>query len=281
MSEKQPSSDATVQMTPEEVARLHRQLAGAGTLPPEEAPATIDEAPEDLPTTRAQHSPPPAAPPARALPVGAREVTGAGAAPHVSGPIVVGGVGALVALAGLVMMFLPSLQGFGNDTLAPGLLAVAVGHLVLAIGLFAAAPRTSGIAILVGMFAVLMAAAFSVGFLSAARVLKVDADLGRALGAGLLTLPGLTWLLLSLWAFIGLRRVSGVLGVATGMLSMIGGLGGLAGGVMLVAGAFGMRGTQDDGFMALQMAHYGGVALGMVMVAVASFGPLARAPKLA
>lgn len=280
MSDKQPSSDATVQMTPEEVARLHRQLAGQGTLAPEAGDVAEAADPGDLPTTRARVGAAPVSASPPAAPVGASPPAPR-TAPHVSGPVVMGGVGALVALAGLVMLFLPNLQGFGNDTLEPGLLGVAVGHLALAIGLFAAASRTSGVAVLVGMFGVLMAAVFTIGFLSAARVLKVDADLGRALGAGLLTLPGLTWFLLSLWAFIGLRRVSAGLGIVTGMLSMLGGLAGLAGGVMLVAGAFDGRGTQDDGFIALQMAHYGGVALAMVMVAIASFGPLARAPKLA
>jgi hypothetical protein len=256
MSEK-PQNDATVQMSPEEVARLHKQLAaqnaaaGGAPAPTPAAPATVG-------------APRPAAP--------------VSAAPsNSSAGAVAGGLGALVSLGAAVLLFLPKLQGSGNDTFLPGLIATTVGYLLLAVGLFGTAKRTSGFGIVAGLIATAGALAFAVIFLGVAGVigaadLRDFVDYTGAFG------PPAIWFFTAIWGFAGLRNVSAGLGIGVGILGMLGAAGQAAAYAMLIAGEL-ARGTQDDTFMALDMLGSGGQALTMLLLVIAFFGPVASAMR--
>jgi len=191
----------------------------------------------------------------------------------------VGAIGIFLALAGLVLLFLPNLQGMGRDTEGPGFLAFSVAHIFVAVGFFAAATRTSGVAILVGIFSILVAVAFGAAFLMEARVIE-SAGLAKPVVAAVLVMPGLTWLLVGIWGFVGLKPLAQGLGIPAGIFGMLGGLAGAAGGILLLAGIPKGAGTDDDLHVLLAMVAHGGIALAMLFTAIGFIAKVARAPRL-
>jgi len=238
MADESNFSDATVQMSPEDVARMHQQFADQN-------------------------------------PGGRSPRPGATAGSQTAS--IIGGIGAIILLAAMVFGFLPKLQGFGDDFVMPLFIAATAGYIALAVGLFGTASRTSNIGVLAGVFALLLGLVYSTVLLAEAHVLSFG-DVDVIVMYGTFFGPALAWTFIAVWAFAGVRPLSPGLGTTAGICAMIGGLAHGAAYGLLMTGTFD-RGDQEDTFMMLDMAALGGMAIAAILLAVAFFGPIARASR--
>ncbi len=182
------------------------------------------------------------------------------------------GIGAVLAIASFVMMVLPMFQGNQGMaelafTIGPGLMAV--GYLLMAIGI----PSTRGVT---GAMAPVAAAfAFLTACVGATALVVVAGRLGgldiiAIMVIALMLSPALTWLMIGLWGLAS--------GKSVGALGSIWGLAGLVGGAALLVGnllpILEMARRDDDLIILLSL---GGMALCVISacaLAAASFGKL-------
>lgn len=200
---------------------------------------------------------------------------GAQAAPGGSGMLVMGAIGAwlFILLEGLGVI--GKLQGMGgaSEWLIPvmgfgGLFA----YLFMSFGFFAAKSRTSGFAIVPGIFAILAV----VGALMFALMFLVrfgGPELFMVVGIVTLAAPALMWLLGSIWAF----TAGGGIAITTGITGL---LGCLCYYTFTTIALFSPRDAQDDIMIVLYFAGLGLLLISSVMLGIL-FLSLGKRPKRA
>lgn len=279
--------NSTVQMSAEELARLHAELEGRQR----EAEPDLHEleefeepAPAPKPAPKAVAKPAPAtapkaeqkavapAPPKKANPeryLAPAAATGGG------GLLIVGGIGAILAGLKPGLEVIPMFQGMGDmiAMLFVGAGLGAVGHLMLGLGMFGAVSRTGGIAALVGTLHMVAVLGLLFFLLAALEVLLVEGELAKLVLIAPAALPGTAWLLSGIWAFSAVGAL-GPMGIVHGILAVLGGGAQVGLVVAMLAGAFG---PQDDVAIALTFTGIGGVLLGAIFLSVPMFGRLRRA----
>lgn len=279
--------NSTVQMSAEELARLHAELEGRQR----EAEPDLHEleefeepAPAPKPAPKAVAKPAPAAapkaeqkavapaPPKKANPeryLAPAAATGGG------GLLIVGGIGAILAGLKPGLEVIPMFQGMGDmiAMLFVGAGLGAVGHLMLGLGMFGAVSRTGGIAALVGTLHMVAVLGLLFFLLAALEVLPVEGELAKLVLIAPAALPGTAWLLSGIWAFSAVGAL-GPMGIVHGILAVLGGGAQVGLVVAMLAGAFG---PQDDVAIALTFTGIGGVLLGAIFLSVPMFGRLRRA----
>jgi len=302
-------AEATVQMSTEQIKRLHAELQAqraasnsAETVeaereavlrrqrraeadadveyeaqyeaePRHEGTTEVEEVPE-APIEKPAKAKPEAKP---AKPAKVERARDEGAASSGGGLLVVGGIGALVAgLAGGVAI-LTMFQGMTQEIelRIAGLAGLCAGHLLLALGMFGAVSRTSGIAALIGMLHVLASASLGFLLLGGFRVIQLDADLGdlALLLSGIV--PGTAWLLSAIWSFASSGPLGGAMASLHGIFALLGGGAGIAHIVLVRAEVFR---PDDDLAYALQLAAPSAILLAAIFIAIPMFGRLRRAP---
>lgn len=274
--------NSTVQMSPDELARLHAELEGRQR---EAEPGPDEEYPEDLeepapqpraaaPKAAAPKAAPKAVPPAAPKKANPERYL-APAAASGGGLLIVGGIGAI--LAGLKPGFevIPMFQGMGDmlAMLFVGAGLGAVGHLMLGLGMFGAVSRTGGIAALVGTLHMVAMLGLLFFLLVALEVLPVEGELAKLVLIAPAALPGTAWLLSGIWAFSAAGAL-GPMGIVHGIFAVLGGGAQVGLVVAMLAGAFG---PQDDVAIALIFTGIGGVLLGAIFLSIPMFGRLRRA----
>lgn len=253
--------NSTVQMSPDELARLHAELEGkqarAAAAPAKPVKAAAPKA----------DNPPRKANPERYL---APAQTGG------TGLLIVGGIGAILAGLGPALGVIPMFQGMGDmlAMLFVGAGLSAVGHLMLGLGMFGAISRTGGIAALVGTLHIVAVLGLVFFLLAALGVIQVDGDLAKLVIVAPAALPGTAWLLSGIWA-LSATRALGVMGILHGIFAMLGGGALVANVVGGLAGAFG---GDDDLAIALTLGGIGAVLLGAIFLSIPMFGRLRKAP---
>lgn len=279
--------NSTVQMSPEELARLHAELEGRQR----EAEPDLHEleeleepAPAPKPALKAVAKPAPAAapkaeqkavapaPPKKANPdryLAPAAATGSG------GLLIVGGIGAILAGLKPGLEVIPMFQGMGDmiAMLFVGAGLGAVGHLMLGLGMFGAVSRTGGIAALVGTLHMVAVLGLLFFLLAALEVIPVEGELAKLVLIAPAALPGTAWLLSGIWAFSAIGAL-GPMGIVHGIFAVLGGGAQVGLVVAMLAGAFG---PQDDVAIALTFTGIGGVLLGAIFLSVPMFGRLRRA----
>lgn len=332
MADEESSDNATVQMSVEQVKRLHAELAAASAKSagksaaavqaaaesedyPEEAYATSEEdfteepaaeeyadepvevheptvdvyEPEPVvknpkldkkpklekaappPKVEKAAKPAPAPKPAKPAPAPkpARE-----SAPSQGGGglLIVGGIGAIVAGLSVCLPILGQIQGMTGDPwpILGGTIGMALGHLLVALGMFGAVSRTNGVAALVGTLHILAMAGLAFFLLAAFRVVELDGDLVRYVMLAPAILPGTAWLLSGIWGF---ASGTGAIGVLHGVFSLLGGGAMIGLTVGALAGAFS---GDDDMAIALGFGGPGLILIGSIFLAIAMFGRLRR-----
>jgi hypothetical protein len=198
-----------------------------------------------------------------------------GAAPGGGGLLVLGGIGAIIAGLSIALPIMSLFQGMTGEVwpLIGGAIGMAVGHLLLGLGMFGAVARTNGVAALVGTLHLLTMAGLAFYMLGLFRVIELDGDLVPYVMLVPAILPGTTWLLSGIWAFSAASS-AGAMGILHGVFAFIGGgaqIGVVVGGL---AGAFA---PQDDLTIALALGAPGAILLGAIFLAIAMFGRLRRA----
>lgn len=284
-------SNATVQMSPEELARLHAELAGRQRAALEEASPYAETA--EKPTVRAADKPaaraeaakkpepkaevakkpePKAATPRRASPDRQPQAGPAGGA----GLLVVGGIGALLAGIAPALALVPAFQGMDDllDLIWVGAAIGAVGHLLLGLGMFGAISRTGGIAALVGTLHVVAMIGLTFVVLAVLGLIPLDELITKLTRVAQSALPGTAWLLSGIWA-LSATRTLGTMGVLHGIFALIGG-GAQVG--YVVGDLAGSLATQDDVAIALLLGAAGGIFLAAFFLSIPMFGRLKRAP---
>lgn len=307
MADEEDDSARTVQMSADQIKRLHAELAGkraaaAAAQARQPAPQPIaqseeefvaEDAPEveplaDDPALFEAPEPEPApAPPAKApkaakpRPAPAVVIETGDEAPARSVPsaggglLIVGGIGAILAGVGVGLPILSSLQGMVGEPwpIIAGTIAMVLGHLLLGLGMFGAVSRSNGVAALVGTLHMLTVAGLAFFLLAAFRVIDLDGDLVPYVMLAPGILPGTTWLLSGIWGFSAASS-AGAMGILHGIFALLGGAAQLTVVVGLLAGAFR---PQEDLVFALQFGGPGAILLGAIFLAIAMFGRLRRA----
>lgn len=293
--------NSTVQMSSEELARLHAELEGRQReAEPDDADAVEFEAEEELeaPMKAAPKPAPQAAPKVAQKPVAKPAAAPAQKAPQVSAPkkanperylapavatggtglLIVGGIGALLAGLKPGLEVIPMFQGMGDmiAMLFVGAGLGAVGHLMLGLGMFAAVSRTGGIAALVGTLHMVAVLGLVFFLLAALEVIPVEGELAKLVLVAPSALPGTAWLLSGIWALSAVRAL-GPMGIVHGIFAMLGGAAQVGLVVAMLADAFGSQGYQHDLAIALIFTGIGGVLLGAIFLSVPMFGRLRRA----
>lgn len=285
MAKDELDSNATMQMSPEELARLHAELEGRQRSALEEEVSPQAETVEkpvvraaEKPAARAAEKPatkkpePKAAPARRANPDRYMPSGSAGGA----GLLVVGGIGALLAGLSPGLALLPTIQGMGDLLwliwVAAGL--GALGHLMLGLGMFGAVSRTGGIAALVGTLHIVAMLGLTFFLLVKLDLIPLGSDLARLADVAPSALPGTAWLLSGIWALSATKPLV-AMGILHGFLALIGGAAQVAQVVGGMAGAFT---AQDDVSAALLFGSAGSILLAAIFLSVPLFGRLKRAP---
>lgn len=261
--------NSTVQMSSEELARLHAELEGkalAAASAQEPRPAKA-EAPSPSGQPRAAK---PAEAPRKADPARYHEPQGGG------GLLIVGGIGALLAGIAPAIGVVPMFQGMGDmlDLIFVAAGVAAVGHLLTGLGTFGATSRTGGVAALVGTLHVVAMLGLTFFLLAAFQIIPLEGDLLKLAMVAPTALPGTAWLLSGIWA-LSATSAMGVMGVLHGIFALLGG--GAAIG-MVVGGLAGAFSPQEDIAIALTLGGIGATLLAATFLAVAFFGRLRRAP---
>jgi len=305
MADEEDSDSAhTVQMSADQIKRLHAELEGKRAAAAAKARQPIaqseeefvaEEAPEEEPLVddpalfeppEPEPEPPPAkaakavkpakpAPAPKPAPAEAFEDSGASqASPGGGGLLIVGGIGAIFAGIGAGLPVLSSLQGMVGEPwpIIGGTIAMVLGHLLLGLGMFGAVSRSNGVPALVGTLHMLTVAGLAFFLLAAFRVIELDGDLIPYVMLAPGILPGTTWLLSGIWG-LSAASSAGAMGILHGIFALLGGAAQLTVVVGLLAGAFG---PQDDLTFGLQFGAPGAILLGAIFLAIAMFGRLRR-----
>lgn len=282
--------NSTVQMSPEELARLHAELEGRQR---EAEPGPDEEYQEDggeleaeevapPPKANPRPAPKPAAPVVQKAPAPApvkkanpERYLAPAAAAGGGGLLIVGGIGAILAGLKPGLEVIPMFQGVGDmmAMLFVGAGLGAVGHLMLGLGMFGAISRTGGIAALVGTLHMMAVLGLAFFLLAELEVIPVEGELEKLTQVGLWALPGTAWLLSGIWAFSAVGAL-GPMGIVHGIFAVLGGGAQVGLVVAMLAEAFGL---QDDVAIALIFTGVGGVLLGAIFLSVPMFGRLRRA----
>lgn len=273
--------NSTVQMSPEELARLHAELEGRQreAEPDQYEVEELEEpAPAPKPAPKAVAKPAPApkavapAPPKKANP---ERYLAPAAAVGGGGLLIVGGIGAILAGLKPGLEVIPMFQGMGDmiAMLFVGAGLGAVGHFLLGLGMFGAVSRTGGIAALVGTLHMVAVLGLLFFLLAALEVIPVEGELAKLVLIAPAALPGTAWLLSGIWAFSAAGAL-GPMGIVHGIFAVLGGGAQVGLVVAMLAGAFG---PQDDVAIALTFTGIGGVLLGAIFLSIPMFGRLRRA----
>jgi len=278
---KDEVDNSTIQMSPDELKRLHAELDGKRAEAAEEladleyAEAEAEEAPvvQKAPAKVAKAVVP--AKPKKADP--ARYTAPAGDAGG-GGLLVVGGIGALLAGLAPAIGVIPMFQGMTG--LVELILVAAgvgvLGHLFLGLGMFGAISRTGGVAALVGTLHLVAMLGLTFFLLAALQIIPIEGELVKLVLVAPVALPGTAWLLSGIWAFSATGGL-GAMGVLHGIFGVLGG------GAMItqvVGGLAGAFGPQEDLAIALSLGGIGSVLLGGIFLAIGMFGRLRRTPAL-
>ena len=288
MAKDELDSNATVQMSPEDLARLHAELEGRQRAARDEAlphaetvekpsvqaaerpAARAEAAKRPEPKAEAAKKPEPkVAPPRRANPDRYAEAGGAGL-------LVVGGIGALLAGIAPALALVPTFQGMGDLLVLIWVAAGvgAAGHLLLGLGMFGAVSRTGGIAALVGTLHVVAMIGLTFFLLVTLDLIPLDGDLVKLAIVAPAALPGTAWLLSGIWA-LSATKALGAMGVLHGLFALIGGAAQVGHVVGSLAGAFN---AQDDVAIALSFGGVGCILLAAIFLSIPMFGRLRKAP---
>ncbi len=284
---KDEVDNSTIQMSPDELKRLHAELDGKRAEAAEEL-GELDfgeaEADEDVVAQRA---------PAKVVKVAKPEKAVAPAKPKKADParytapagdagggglLILGGIGALLAGLAPAIGVIPMFQGMG-DLVELILVAAGVGvlgHLFLGLGMFGAISRTGGVAALVGTLHIVAMLGLTFFLLAALQVIPIEGELVKLVLVAPVALPGTAWLLSGIWAFSATRGL-GAMGVLHGIFGVLGG------GAMItqvVGGLAGAFGPQEDLAIALSLGGIGSVLLGGIFLSIGMFGRLRRTPAL-
>jgi hypothetical protein len=155
-----------------------------------------------------------------------------------------------------------------------GLVGLCVGHLLVALGMFGAVSRTSGIAALIGMLHVLAAVSLGFVLLGGFRVLELDADLRDLIQLLAAIVPGTAWLLSAVWSFASAGPLGGAMASLHGIFALLGGGAGIAHVILVRAEA--LR-PSDDLAYALQLGAPSAILLAAIFLAIPMFGRLRSA----
>jgi len=231
-----PEDDATLQMDPEAIKELHRRLEGrsGGATPRSTAGVdgqgeTVRMEPEEL---AALHRELDGASAARAA--GSAPTPTASAAPDRPLSLPIGGIGALLTCAYLLLAFVPDIAArFRDPAEGYAILGLGVaGFAVMAPALAVAVRRTNTLAGVAALacYLVVIATIFELAAASA-----LDPGIVRVVGLSRLALVAVAFALIGAWSLRAAATLGG-LGVACGVACLAGGL---AWGGYLVAGLAG------------------------------------------
>lgn len=268
-------SERTVQMSAEELARLHAQLEGKyGGREAADETSEVPAAEPDEPIAPLRQKPAPAPAPRRSTPAPA---PAAGRAPG-GGLLIVGGIGAILAGLGPGAIIPTFMQGMGREPtfIILGVSLMIVGHLLAGLGMFGAISRTGSVSALVGTLHMLSMGALTFFLLGLLRVIEFDGDLVKVAIMLAVAVPGTTWLLSAIWGFAAAGSLGTAMAVLHGIFGILGGGAfiGLAIGAMTQA----FRRVDDDLAIALIFGGAGSILLAGIFLAVGMFGRLRSAP---
>ncbi len=241
----------------------------------EEAPAEPAPAPAAPPAKPAKAAKPAKPDKVRTAATKPPPAAATSAAPGGGGALLVlGGIGALVAVLGLCLPILSSLQGMTGELwpIIGGTIGMAVGHLLVGLGMFGAVSRTNGVAALVGTLHLIAMAGLTFYMLALFGVVALEGEVVAYVALVPNILPATAWLLSGIW---GLAAGAGALGILHGIMAFLGG-GALIG--LAVGGLAGAFSSEEDIAIALAFGGRGLVLVAAIFLAIAMFGRLRRTP---
>lgn len=187
-----------------------------------------------------------------------------------SGLLLTGGIGAFIMAAALALPVLLFAGGANEPSavvvvLANDLLAGA-GWVMIGLGAIGGVRRTNGYAIVVAVFAWLAAL-----FMLAGTVLMgAGGDTGQFFALVGFIAPYVALLFFAIWGFAGVRGFGLGVGLAIGILGVLGSLAGIFA-MMMLADSY--RHAREDAF---RIALYGGIGLSFVALVLGGVGMIGR-----